>query len=141
MDRAVSSFALLVLRVGLVCVFFYHGSQNLLGWFGGAGVPAFAENLAKLGCPLPYLAAILASLAQLIGGLSLLVGWCTRYLLVPLAFTMFVASIVDGRSGFGNAHGGCEFSLLCLCAVLAVWLLGPGAFSVPRLIPANREMQ
>jgi len=141
MNRAASSFALLVLRFGLACVFLYHGGQKVFGWFGGSGVAPFSEDLARHGFPVPYLAASLASLAQLIGGLSLLLGWGMRYLLAPLAFTMFVASIVDGRSGFGNAHGGCEFSFLCLCGVLAVWLLGPGEFSVSKLIPANREVR
>lgn len=136
-----SGFALFVLRFGLASVFLYHGGQKVFGWFGGSGIAPFSEYLDRLGFPLPYLAALLASLAQLLGGLSLLLGCGTRYVLAPLAFTMVIASIVDGRSGFSNAHGGCEFSFLCLCAVLAVWLLGPGDFSVSRLIPAYKEIR
>jgi len=37
MNRAASSFALLVLRFGLACVFLYHGGQKVFGWFGGSG--------------------------------------------------------------------------------------------------------
>lgn len=141
MDRTTSSFALFALRFGLACVFLYHGGQKVFGWFGGSGIAPFAEDLARHGFPLPYLSALLASLAQLLGGLSLLLGWGTRYLLAPLTFTMIVASIVDAHSGFSNARGGCEFSFLCLCAVLAAWLLGPGEISVSKLIPAFKEVR
>jgi len=103
------NLALLVLRLGLASIFLYHGSQKLFGWFGGSGLASFAEDLARLGLPVSSLAALLASLAQLIGGLSLLMGWCTRHLLVPLAFTMFVATVVDGRPGFGSRMADVSF--------------------------------
>lgn len=106
MDRTASSFVLIALRFGLACVFLYHGGQKVFGWFGGFGIAPFAEDLAEHGFPVPYLSALLASRAQLLGGLSLLLGWGTRYLLAPLTFTMMIASIVDARWGFSNAHGG-----------------------------------
>ncbi len=139
MNRSAPNLALLVLRFGLACVFVYHGTQKVFGWFGGSGIGPFSEDLARLGLPLPYLSALLASAAQLLGGISLLFGLGTRYLLAPLAFTMIIAVAVDGRSGFGNSHGGAEFPFLCLCGVLAVWLLGPGKFSVSTLLPARKE--
>ena len=41
--------AVLILRLFLGFVFVMHGSQKLLGAFGGSGVPGFAGQLAKYG--------------------------------------------------------------------------------------------
>ena len=41
--------AVLILRLYLGFVFVMHGSQKLLGAFGGAGVSGVASMLAKLG--------------------------------------------------------------------------------------------
>lgn len=139
MNRSAKDFGLFLLRFALACVFIYHGAQKVFGWFDGFGLGPFSEDLTRLRLPFPYFSAVLASSAQLLGGMSLLLGLGTRYMLAPLAFTMLVASIVDGRSGFSNQHGGAEFPFVCLCGVLAVWLLGPGRFSVNPLIQAQEE--
>jgi putative oxidoreductase len=39
-----SSFALLVLRLGVAITFFAHGSQKVLGWFGGRGPTDVLNN-------------------------------------------------------------------------------------------------
>jgi putative oxidoreductase len=141
MKRSKMDFALLLLRIGLASVFVYHGSQKTLGWFGGSGIGGFAGYLARLGLPYPHIAAVLAASSELLGGLSLLSGFGTCYLLAPLAATMVVATIVNARSGFDNSHGGAEFPLLCLCSILAIWLVGPGGLSLRGPISGKKEAQ
>ena len=89
---------LLVLRLMLATVFVFHGAQKVFGAFGGHGIDGFAGYLASLGVPLPYLNAWAAALSELLGGVALATGLFFRPMLVPLTFTMLVASFV--------AHGG-----------------------------------
>jgi len=141
MKRSVQDLALLILRCGLASVFLFHGSQKTLSWFGGSGIGSFAGYLARIGVPYSLFAAILAAWSEFLGGLSLLSGLWTRHLLVPLAATMTVATAVDARAGFDSSRGGAEFALLCLCCILAVWLLGPGRFSLPAPTLGGKEAQ
>jgi len=49
-----------------------------------------------LGMPAPYLMALLAGLAEFVGGIAILIGLATRWFAIPLMFTMIVAA--------GTAH-------------------------------------
>jgi len=57
--------------------------DNTVAWFGN---PDWG-----LGLPLPWLMAFLATTVELVGGLLLLLGLATRYIAIPLMFTMLVA--------------------------------------------------
>lgn len=141
MARSIRDIALLILRLGLAMVFLYHGSQKVLGWFGGSGIGSFASYLTRIRVPYPQFAAPLAAGSELLGELSLFFGFTTRYLLGPLALTMLVACLVNSHSGFDNAHGGAEFPLLCLCGIIALLLLGPGGWSLSALVSNEKEVQ
>jgi putative oxidoreductase len=66
-------WVLTVLRLVLGIVFFAHGAQKLLGWFGG---PGFSGTMGffthQMGVPAPL--ALLAIAAVFFGGLGLIVG-------------------------------------------------------------------
>ncbi|MGW8180483.1 MAG: DoxX family membrane protein, partial [bacterium] len=67
----------LILRVMLGFVFFPHGMQKLLGWFGGLGFGGTMHMFTtKMG--IPTLFAFLAILAEGLGSLGLLTGLLTR---------------------------------------------------------------
>ena len=57
--------------------------ENTVDWFGNVEY--------GLGLPFPMLMASLAILAELVGGLLLLIGLATRWVSVPLMITMLVA--------------------------------------------------
>jgi hypothetical protein len=72
-----SDWTLAVVRIILGVVFFAHGSQKLLGWFGGQGLKATIHTMHnQLGLPIPL--ALLAAAAEFLGGLGLIAGLLSR---------------------------------------------------------------
>ena len=131
-------WVLTLARVILGVVFFAHGAQKLLGWFGGHGLNATIGMFRdQLGIPAPL--AYLAIAAEFFGGLGLIVGFLARVAAVGVAVTMAVAMVkVHLQHGFflnwfGDKQGhGFEYHLLALALVVIVH--GAGAFSVDRAL-------
>jgi putative oxidoreductase len=61
----------------------YQGFDGIVDWFGNADY--------GLGLPFPFVLAFLATAAELVGGLFLLIGLATRWVSIPLMVTMLVA--------------------------------------------------
>ena len=75
--------ACLVLRVLLAVVFFAHGAQKVLGWFGGRGLKATMAYFTKVQ-HIPVEFAVLAIAAEFLGPIGLFVGFLTRSQPLPL---------------------------------------------------------
>src|SRR4029077_8890989 len=91
--------ALMILRGVLGIVFFAHGAQKVLGWFGGSG---YAETMGmftrNLGCH-EFLAA-LAIWTECLGGLARFAGFLSRIAGLGIAIEMAVAVyMVHFRNG------------------------------------------
>ena len=131
-----------ILRLVLGVVFFAHGAQKMLGWFGGFG---FSGTMGFFTGPMhiPALFAFLAIAAEFFGGLGLILGFLTRIAAFGIAATMLVAiGMVHSNFGFfmnwsGNQKGeGFEYHLLVLAMTAFLMIRGAGAFSVDRAIAA-----
>jgi putative oxidoreductase len=134
-----SDVSLTTLRVVLGVVFFAHGAQLMLGWFGGFGFHATMGGFTHEGMPAPV--AFLVICAQFFGALGLLVGLLTRIAALGVAAVMIGAIfIVHLPNGFfmnwmGTQKGeGFEFHLLALAMAAALLLRGAGAFSLDRAL-------
>ena len=131
---------LLVLRLVLGSVFFAHGAQKMLGWFGGDGFTGTMGFFTQqMGIPAPL--AVLAIAAEFFGGLGLLVGFLGRIAALGILSNMVVAVLMVHRPyGFfmnwaGNQQGeGYEYHLLAMALGLAILMNGSGAFSIDRLL-------
>src|SRR5260221_6997565 len=91
--------ATVILRLVLGVVFFAHGSQKMLGWFGGYG---FSGTMAYFTGPahIPAVFAFLAIAAEFFCGLGFLFGFLTRIPGFCISVNMLLAiATVDG--GFG----------------------------------------
>ena len=129
-----------ILRLVLGVVFFAHGAQKMLGWFGG---PGFSGTMGLftgyLHIPAPL--AVLAIAAEFFGGLGLILGFLTRIAAFGIAVNMVVA-IVMVHSPFGffmNWSGaqkgeGFEYHLLALAMTAFLMIRGAGALSLDRVI-------
>ena len=117
--------ALLVLRVVHGIIMLYHGWPKLTN-LGGT-----IEGFTGMGIPLPALAAIFATVAEVVGGLLLLLGAFTDVAGVLIAIDMLGAIIfVHAKNGFAVDKGGFEWPLALLAMALALALAGPGRYAV-----------
>jgi putative oxidoreductase len=128
---------LTVVRLVLGVVFFAHGSQKMLGWFGGYGYTATMGFFEHNGIPAVF--AFLAIAAEFFGGLGLLLGLLSRVAAFGIACNMLVAiATVHHRFGLfmnwtGQQKGeGFEFHLLALAITFLIMVRGAGALSLDR---------
>jgi len=128
-DRLGVTWALLVARLVLGAVFIAHGSQKLLGAFGG---PGLAGPVRMLG-PVGYLVAV----AEFFGGIGLVTGLLSRFSAFWLIVEMIGAiALVHGKNGFFlGAKLGFEFNLALIGLLATVLLAGPGELSLGRWLP------
>ena len=135
-----NSIATTILRLVLGIVFFAHGAQKMLGWFGGfgfSGTMGFFTGAMHVPAPLAFLAIA----AEFFGGLGLILGFLTRIAAFGITVNMLVAiATVHGAFGlFMNWSGtqkgeGFEYHLLVLAITVFLMIRGAGAFSVDRAI-------
>src|SRR5271155_4899852 len=84
------STATSILRLVLGVVFFAHGAQKMLGWFGGfgfSGTMAFFTNILHIPAPLAFVAIA----AEFFGGIGLILGFLTRVGAFGIGMNMLVA--------------------------------------------------
>ena len=135
-----NDLTLTMLRLVLGVVFFAHGAQKMLGWFGGygfKGTMGFFTQMMHI--PAPF--AFLAICAEFFGGLGLIFGLLTRVAAFGITVNMLVAiAKVHAANGFfmnwnGTQKGeGFEFHLLVLAVTVFLMIRGAGGFSLDRAL-------
>jgi putative oxidoreductase len=125
------SAATSLLRLVVGIVFFAHGAQKMLGWFGGLG---FSGTMGMF-------TGYMHIPAEFLGGLGLILGFLTRIAAFGIAVNMVVAVVmVHSSNGFfmnwsGAQKGeGFEYHLLALAITTFLMIRGAGAFSLDRVI-------
>jgi putative oxidoreductase len=135
---------LTVLRVVLGIVFFAHGSQKMLGWFGGYGFTGTMGFLTHT-MHIPAVFAFLVIAAEFFGALGLIFGLLTRIAAFAITVDMVVAIfMVHLPNGFfmnwiGHQKGeGFEYHLLVLAITVALMVRGAGALSIDRAVSSRQ---
>jgi len=133
---------LMLVRAVLGVVFFAHGAQKALGWFGGPGFEVTIRSFTQ-GLRLPSFLAVLVILTEFLGGIALVLGLLSRVAAFGIAFEMVVAVfLVHASNGFfmnwqGSQKGeGFEYHLLAISMALLVTVRGAGAWSLDRVLDA-----
>jgi putative oxidoreductase len=134
-----------ILRLVLGVIFFAHGAQKMLGWFGGygfTGTMGFFTGVMHI----PALLAFLAIAAEFFGGLGLIFGFLTRIAAFGIFSNMVVAiAMVHWQFGlFMNWTGaqkgeGYEYHLLVLAITAFLAIRGAGAASVDRALTSRAK--
>jgi putative oxidoreductase len=142
-----SDMATTILRLVLGVIFFAHGAQKMLGWFGGygfSGTMGFFTGMMHI----PTLFAFLAIAAEFFGSLGLIFGFLTRIAALGIFCNMIVAvAMIHHQFGFfmnwtGAQKGeGYEYHLLILAVLVFLIIRGAGALSIDRILAstANRN--
>ncbi|MEU8249817.1 DoxX family protein [Nonomuraea sp. NPDC048916] len=129
MKRSMFDLAALISRVTIGVIFVAHGWQK---WQGGLG--ATTQAFAQSGVPLPQLAAGFASVAEIVGGVLLILGLFVRLsALVLLIVSLGALIFVHAPKGMFVQEGGWELvgSLAAICLLFLV--LGGGRLGLDSL--------
>ena len=113
----------LVFRVLVGLMFFQHGAQKLLGWFGAeATVPLFS----LIG---------LAGLLELVGGLVIAAGLFTRLAALVLGIEMLVAYFrVHASNGFAPIVNQGELALMFFAAFIILMMHGGQKWTLEKAL-------
>jgi putative oxidoreductase len=143
--RTSNDLTLTIARVMLALVFLGHGTQKMFGWFGGLGYSG-TLNVFEETMGIPPVLTTMAMVAEVFGGLGLLVGLLARIAAAGVLVVMIVAPLANGlyvrffMNWTGrNAGEGFEYHLLAIALILVVLVHGAGALSVDRRI-SSREI-
>ena len=135
---------LTIVRLVFGIVFFAHGAQKALGWFGGYGYSGTMGFFTQM--HIPWIFGNLAIAAEFLGGIGLIVGALTRVAAFGISMNMLVAVwMVHLSNGFfmnwtGQQKGeGFEYHLLALTIALILMVRGGGAFSVDRALAGETK--
>jgi putative oxidoreductase len=128
-DTRTAPYAATALRVALGILFLAHAGLKVFV-FTPAGTAQFFGSLG-----LPAALAYLVIAAEIVGGLALVAGVYSRVAALALVPVLVGAIVtVHGPAGFffTNPNGGWEFLGLWIVGLVAVALLGDGAFALRR---------
>lgn len=136
-----SMIAPLMIRLPLGIIFMAHGSQKLLGLFGGQGLTGTLRSFEEK-MHIPPIFTLLAILAEFAGGFGVLAGFLTRLSATGIATVMLVAIYkVHWLNGFflnsactpGHGHG-FEYTFALLGMSMYLMISGGGNWCLDRLV-------
>jgi putative oxidoreductase len=127
-------FALLILRVAIGALLVGHGTQKLLGWFGGHGLHGTGGFFESLGFRPGLRMAAVAGASEVGGGLLLAAGLFTPLAGAAVIGTLLVAASVHFDKGLWNTGGGYELPLVYAIVGASFALGGPGTLSLDNVI-------
>jgi len=128
-------------RLALGAVMIAHGSQKVLGAFGGPGFNAFVSGTTPFSFMRPtwfWLGA--AAFSEFVGGILLVLGLLTRVGAFFIACVMLTAIIgVHLQGGFFGNNRGYEYPMSLLAMAIALLIAGGGQASVDRALTGGRR--
>jgi len=132
-----NSLGLLILRLALGVILFAHGSQKMLGWFGGHGWSGTMQFMTgTLGYP-AFLSAI-GIVVEFFGSLLLIAGAATRLAAIMLMIHQLFAAKLHLAHGFfmnysaqlAPGQEGFEYNLALIALSLGLFFTGAGAYAL-----------
>ena len=125
------SIGLLIARVAIGLLMAAHGTQKLLGWFGGYGLNKTGEFFVQLGFQPGRAFAAAASLTEIASGLLVALGFLGPVGPALMISVMIVAAItVHWGHGLLATTNGIELPLVYFAAAFGLALTGYGLYSL-----------
>lgn len=130
--------AISVVRFVLGVIFFMHGGQKVMGWFGGKGLTDTVQMMSGMG--LPVVLVYLVAFGEFLGGIALMVGFLSRLAALGIAIIMAGAVVtVHWKNGFFLQNQGYEYNLALISMCLAVLMAGGGCLSIDRFFCKDKD--
>jgi putative oxidoreductase len=128
-------------RLGLAAVMIAHGSQKVLGSFGGSGFKAFTSGSTPFSFMRPtWLWLGAAAFAEFFGGMFVALGFLTRVGAFFIGCTMLTAIVgVHWPAGFFASSRGYEYPLVLFLIAVSLMISGGGMLSVDRALSGGRR--
>jgi putative oxidoreductase len=125
-DTRLAPYGAFLLRVALGVMFLAHAYLKLAIFT----IPGFAGFLGQVG--LPEILAWPIVLAEIAGGVALIIGFHARVVSVLLLPILLGALVIHAPNGwvFNAVNGGWEYPAFLAAASLTVALVGEGAFAL-----------
>ena len=119
-------------RIFCGVVFLIHGTPKIFNLEGAANFFANVGVPAWLSVPIAVL--------EFFGGILLIAGFLTRVLAAAFILEMTGAALfVHRTAGWDVFQGGYEYNIALILLLVGVALIGPGPFSVDRMIGWRRD--
>jgi len=129
------NIGLLMIRLVIGLLFIGHGAQKLFGWFSGYGLKGTGGWFESIGMKPGVTIALIAGLAELIGGIMFALGLLTPVAGILIAGTMAMAIIkVHAPNGIWATSNGYEYNLTLLVVAISVVLTGPGKYALDTFL-------
>ncbi len=126
------------LRLALGAVFIAHGSQKVLGTFGGPGFKAYIGGNTPFPFMRPaWLWLTAAAFSELVGGALVLIGLFTRLGAFLILCTMITAIFGKHWPNFFDNKGGFEYPMALVSICLALLISGGGQLSIDLGLTAS----
>jgi putative oxidoreductase len=129
--------ALLILRLVIFVVMFFHGSQKLFGWWDGGGLDKAERFFGSQGYRPARLVATLAAITETGTSILMGLGALTLLAVAGLVGILVNVTVIHLKNGLDRTKHGFEYELMILAGVVTVGLLGPGAWSVDGVVGTN----
>jgi putative oxidoreductase len=134
------SVAKLAARAVIGGLFVGHGTQKLLGWFGGSGMEGTEAMMRSLSMHPTRRNALAAGATETTAGALLLLGLATPLASAGLIGVMTTAiRKVHLPNGPWVANGGWEYNAVLVAALTLIAEEGPGPVSLDRLLGTERS--
>lgn len=138
LPKPTDDIAVLIARILLGVVLTAHGLQKLVT----NGIGGTTASFQAMGIPLPTLSALYATVAEIGGGLLLLVGVATAVAAILVALDMVGALLfVHISNGVFVQSGGWELVGLIAVVALLIAAVGAGRFSIDGVLAARKRSQ
>jgi putative oxidoreductase len=135
LDLATLSVGLLVVRLVVGLLMAAHGSQKLLGWFGGHGLSGTSAFMEQIGFRPGRLFATLASVTEVVSGLLVALGFLGPVGPALMLSVMIVAAVsVHWKNGLFAMSNGIEVPLFYATAAAGLALIGFGSYSFDAML-------
>lgn len=125
---------LLLARIALGIILIAHGWQKFNEWTLAGTASAFVD----MGVPAPGVTSAIAAVAELGGGLLVLVGLLTPIVAVLNILVLLGAfALVHVQAGVFVENGGYELVIALAAGLLLIAARGAGKFSIDALLPGS----